>query len=182
MTCNKLLKEGQWWHFCGETDMGQTEPVQCTECGGQYELASPEKQAEHEAAKARAKANPSVEGYFNLYTGEGARNTIPHSIGDESNEKVWIKWRRGSETSLGWQPKWFMVKQDDGTFKQVDNPDYVEPPPSEPDEDDEPEAAGAWTYGGAPGVVTHLPCTHKPSWLKRKLGEWVTGFKWEDYK
>jgi hypothetical protein len=27
MNCGKLLKEGQWWHFCGETDMGQTEPV-----------------------------------------------------------------------------------------------------------------------------------------------------------
>ena len=53
---------------------------------------------------------------------------------------------------------------------------------SEEDEDNEPEASGAWTYGGTPGVVTHLPCTHKPSWLKRKLGEWATGFKWEDYK
>lgn len=52
MTCNKLLKEGQWWHFCGETDMGQTMPVQCTECGGKYELASPEKQAEAQGQKA----------------------------------------------------------------------------------------------------------------------------------
>lgn len=50
-----------------------------------------------------------------------------------------------------------------------------------PEEEDD-EAAGAWTYGGAPGVVTHLPCIHKPSWLKRKLGGWATGFKWEDYK
>ena len=151
MTCNKLLKEGQWWHFCGETDMGQTAPVQCTECGGQYELASPEKQAEYEARKARAKSEPSVEGYFNLYTGEGARNTIPHSIGP-CDGMVWMKVRES------------------------------EKPAPEEDEDDEPEASGAWTYGSTPGVVTHLPCTHKPSWLKRKLGEWATGFKWEDYK
>lgn len=151
MTCNKLLKEGQWWHFCGEADMGQTMPVQCTECGGEYELASPEKQAEHQAAKARAKAEPSVEGFFNLYTGEGARNTISSSIGS-CDGMVWMKVRE------------------------------PEQPVPEEDEDDEPQAAGAWTYGGAPGVVTHLPCTHKPSWLKRKLGEWATGFKWEDYK
>lgn len=147
MSCGKLLKEGHWWHFCGETDMGQTMPVQCTECGGEYELASPDKQAEYEARK----ATRSVEGYFNLYNGEGSSNTIPYSIGP-CDGMVWMK---------------------------VREPEQSVP---EEDEDDEPEAAGAWTYGGAPGVVTHLPCTHKPSWLKRKLGQWATGFKWEDYK
>ena len=34
MTCNKPLAAGQWWNFCGQTDMGQTDPVQCTHCGG----------------------------------------------------------------------------------------------------------------------------------------------------
>ena len=42
MTCGKRLATGQWWNFCGETDMGQTMPVQCTECGGEYPLAQPE--------------------------------------------------------------------------------------------------------------------------------------------
>jgi DNA-directed RNA polymerase subunit RPC12/RpoP len=46
MTCGKLLAPGQWWHFCGETDMGQTLPVKCTACGGEYKLDSPEVQAE----------------------------------------------------------------------------------------------------------------------------------------
>lgn len=36
--CFKSLAAGQWWTFCGETDMGQTPPVLCTECGGQYKL------------------------------------------------------------------------------------------------------------------------------------------------
>lgn len=39
MTCNKPLADGQYWTFCGETDMGQTEPVCCTRCGGQLILA-----------------------------------------------------------------------------------------------------------------------------------------------
>lgn len=38
MSCNKPLAPGQWWHFCGETDMGQTPPAECTECGGRYIL------------------------------------------------------------------------------------------------------------------------------------------------
>lgn len=181
MTCNKLLKEGQWWHFCGETDMGKTAPVQCTECGGQYELASPEAQAEHDRKKAEWAEKTAADKFFNLYTGEGARNTIPHSIGDGSNEKVWIKWRRGSEASLGFQPKWFMVKQDDGTFKQVDNPDYVEPLPTEP-EDDEPEAAGAWVIRSGPYFATHLPCLQKPAWWRRALVKLATGWTWENQK
>ena len=31
-TCGKKLAPGQWWVSCGETDMGQTAPVQCVEC------------------------------------------------------------------------------------------------------------------------------------------------------
>lgn len=38
MTCKKSLAPGQWWGFCGETDMGQTLPVQCTACGGVWIL------------------------------------------------------------------------------------------------------------------------------------------------
>lgn len=38
--CGKPLKRGQWWQFCGETDMGQTAPALCTECGGEFILAS----------------------------------------------------------------------------------------------------------------------------------------------
>ena len=30
--CGRPLAEGQWWHFCGESDMGQTAPVLCEEC------------------------------------------------------------------------------------------------------------------------------------------------------
>lgn len=37
--CRKKLAEGQWWKFCGETDMGQTLPALCTECGGEHKLA-----------------------------------------------------------------------------------------------------------------------------------------------
>lgn len=36
--CGKKLKKGQWWSFCGETDMGQTLPALCTECGGEFIL------------------------------------------------------------------------------------------------------------------------------------------------
>lgn len=37
--CEKHLAEDQWFRFCGETDMGQTAPALCTECGGEYKLA-----------------------------------------------------------------------------------------------------------------------------------------------
>ncbi len=36
MACNKPLAKGQYWHFCGETDMGQSSPILCTHCGGVY--------------------------------------------------------------------------------------------------------------------------------------------------
>lgn len=36
--CRRPLALGQWWVFCGETDMGQTPPALCTECGGDYKL------------------------------------------------------------------------------------------------------------------------------------------------
>jgi hypothetical protein len=32
--CKRRLKGGQWWTFCGESDMGQTNPALCTHCGG----------------------------------------------------------------------------------------------------------------------------------------------------
>jgi hypothetical protein len=37
--CNKILAAEQWFRFCGETDMGQSAPALCTECGGEYKLA-----------------------------------------------------------------------------------------------------------------------------------------------
>lgn len=37
--CGKKLASGQWWGFCGETDMGQTYSALCEECGGEFKLA-----------------------------------------------------------------------------------------------------------------------------------------------
>lgn len=36
--CMRKLSPGQWWSYCGETDMGQTAPFLCTECGGSGKL------------------------------------------------------------------------------------------------------------------------------------------------
>lgn len=30
--CGRLFEKENWWGYCGETDMGQTYPVMCTEC------------------------------------------------------------------------------------------------------------------------------------------------------
>ncbi len=38
--CGSKLSTGQYWGFCGETDMGQSVPALCTECGGTLKLAS----------------------------------------------------------------------------------------------------------------------------------------------
>ena len=42
MCCGKKLADGQYWSFCGETDMGQTAPVRCINCGGSFKLAEPD--------------------------------------------------------------------------------------------------------------------------------------------
>jgi hypothetical protein len=36
--CGEPLAKGQYWQFCGETDMGQTAPVLCEACGGNLKL------------------------------------------------------------------------------------------------------------------------------------------------
>lgn len=33
--CGRRLAGGQFFTFCGEMDMGQTDPALCTECGGE---------------------------------------------------------------------------------------------------------------------------------------------------
>ena len=34
--CGARLAPGQYWGFCGETDMGQTLPALCKQCGGEF--------------------------------------------------------------------------------------------------------------------------------------------------
>ena len=36
--CGKKFAKCQWWSYCGETDMGQSAPVKCTQCGGNFIL------------------------------------------------------------------------------------------------------------------------------------------------
>lgn len=91
MTCGRPLKAGQWWHFCGETDMGQTAPALCTNCGGPYELAPPGRQAEHEAHKARVAQGV----YFGTYTGNGSTQTIPNGL--SANNCIVIIKQRGQK-------------------------------------------------------------------------------------
>jgi len=40
--CNRRLASGQWWGYCGETDMGQTGPALCEDCGGTFKLEETE--------------------------------------------------------------------------------------------------------------------------------------------
>lgn len=87
-----------------------------------------------------------------------------------------------SNVTLGWQPKWFMTKEG-----LVENPDYFEPPPTEPDEDEDVEGdfrsgfAGCWAIPAAFGK-TMIQTPSKPSWWRRKLVALATGWTWEDYK
>lgn len=37
--CGATLEIGQYWGFCGETDMGQSMPALCVECGGEFKRA-----------------------------------------------------------------------------------------------------------------------------------------------
>lgn len=36
MICGSRLADGQWWGYCGQTDMGQTVAVQCIKCEPKY--------------------------------------------------------------------------------------------------------------------------------------------------
>lgn len=38
MGCRQELAPGQWFNYCGETDMGQGNPAISTECGGKFKL------------------------------------------------------------------------------------------------------------------------------------------------
>lgn len=54
MNCGRNLAPGQYWTFCGETDMGQSAPVQCELCevGG---LKLPDQRDREKARYARLK-------------------------------------------------------------------------------------------------------------------------------
>ncbi len=45
--CGRKLAEGQWFSFCGDTDMGQGCPAECTDCGGSFEVADPSEPKRH---------------------------------------------------------------------------------------------------------------------------------------
>lgn len=54
--CGRILATGQWWNFCGETDMGQTAPVLCEKCeAGGLKIEIPERfmRGYDESAKSR---------------------------------------------------------------------------------------------------------------------------------
>lgn len=184
MSCGHTLAKGQWWNFCGETDMGQTLPALCTECGGEFKRASVEEMAERkrQADEWLAK-NPPREGP-QMYIGAGAQHTIQSTLGDGSGGMVWMKKRDEPSVNPGCQPQWLMVKQSNGEWAQINNPDYVTPlrdEPSEPDEEDDWKHAGAWVFP-APYGAMHLQWESKPAWWRRKLVEWLMGCRWEDAK
>lgn len=59
-TCGKALAGGQWWKWCGETDMGQTIPVQCIECEPKYGLlleGASDQEVEAQAKKIKEASN-----------------------------------------------------------------------------------------------------------------------------
>ena len=45
--CRAKLAPGQWWGWCGETDMGQTAPALCVECGGTFKRADVSSSLKH---------------------------------------------------------------------------------------------------------------------------------------
>lgn len=106
MNCGKILEAGQWWHFCGETDMGQTLPVQCTECGGEYKLASPEKQEEYLRKKANDLIDWDKSEHKNLYTGNGTKFTIPNTFNPKQGLVI-IKRKKDTTTE---KPALLLVK------------------------------------------------------------------------
>ena len=75
--CNATLTPGQWWRFCGETDMGQTLPALCTECGGSY-IRADDPDAEAKVAEAN-KATKCVNKVLGCTAQEGW--TVYHAEG-----------------------------------------------------------------------------------------------------
>jgi hypothetical protein len=56
--CRARLAPGQHWSFCGETDMGQTLPALCTNCGGSFTPAPPDGGAEVSVTSINAPQTP----------------------------------------------------------------------------------------------------------------------------
>lgn len=48
MGCGQELAPGQWFNYCGETDMGQSLPALCVECGGKFKLMGKLLTSEHQ--------------------------------------------------------------------------------------------------------------------------------------
>ena len=77
MGCGRILKEGQWWGFCGETDMGQTLPALCKECGGEYKIAKPERfinDSKENNMKKKLRTDEIIEEYEKFYWKIHGRN------------------------------------------------------------------------------------------------------------
>ena len=60
--CRRPLAKDQWWNWCGETDMGQTAPALCTECGGEYKLKEEETMMDERVVDAARRAADTVTG------------------------------------------------------------------------------------------------------------------------
>jgi len=51
MGCKRTLSANSWFNWCGETDMGQTLPALCVECGGNFELMKEEEVLQREIVR-----------------------------------------------------------------------------------------------------------------------------------
>lgn len=101
MTCGAKLADGQWWHFCGETDMGQTLPVQCTDCGGDMI------RADDPNAEARVEEMKVVWDKQNTQRKEERKR-----LDWELLPTPWVKTEivRAEATTEGWQPQFIIMK------------------------------------------------------------------------
>jgi len=58
--CGRPLAKDEWWTFCGETDMGQTAPALCTECGGEFKLKEVANMMDERAVEAGRRAAETI--------------------------------------------------------------------------------------------------------------------------
>jgi len=106
-SCGKLLAPGQWWRFCGETDMGQTLPVLCTECGGDMILAD-DQDAERKVAEILViwkKENERLDKDRAVSAWEHPARWKKASIEDATQKSI-----SDHEEKTGWKPDFVVIK------------------------------------------------------------------------
>lgn len=103
--CRRQLADSEWFNFCGETDMGQTMPALCTDCGGNYKLSDKYKKTSIEIIP-KPIINLLIKHGFSLVDGcDDSESLLYYYKEVEGSGVVWYGAEYNLYTDDGWTNK-----------------------------------------------------------------------------